>query len=762
MFKSLQMKKITLFFLSVVLISSMFLETLVSSYSMTLTMPNKQLIEAFSQERQDLVNGDSEIDESNQEIMTKIAEYYSAIKGTVLDSMIDGAGFYVEYIAAWLGTVVVTAITNSFNPSLDAFIDLMDGNTLTFSGDNTIMKYDRDALKSNSNFMFLFSYAQTVGLVLASLILLFNLFFCIKGKANQIYATPVQLICNYMVAVSMIYLSMDITWELLTVACNLWKEFVMEFNHTPVSYAHFMSVVDNNNDRISLLGIQMNNSFHALNAIFPFLYVYLIWKLFKQFLRLYMEIVERYFVMVILVLFFPAAAATIISPGTSNIMKSYMRMFFSQIFIIVTNGVFMKVFITLLILGTWTNGILNYIAALAFMKVCQRLDSYMLAMGLNVAQTGGGLLDAIGNSGSFFGGALRSIGNTAHFATNVGKTIGSGLMKAGIQENNFAKYAQGKAIAEPMNNLLMSSDTLAKERIQSFNADMARSKINEGHKGTRYEINGQAGLDKMLADSKCPQPAVQELLGKGIKPEEIGYMEQTDAIGKSFSFHDLDGEQMAAIHDGKLEMSETYAQEKAEAQSLREKMNDPAYETDMKNASGSSEIVSHTPFNQDTQSYLTKDQILNNVPGVAGHKKIIPDANGANSKLLNKTETGMQKCLIDTGRKITTNGRDKNEVLEVTMTKTGTIKNLASKKSDNAAYVRNADGEEIQITWKPYKEPKAGPDNAHITEPAGSSFEGNTEPVERRSGNIGHSQKPMTDAEIREAASAIEQNEDII
>ena len=158
-----------------------------------------------------------------------------------------------------------------------------------------------------------------------------------------------------------------------------------------------------------------------LFGIFLIIGIIMMIKLLKEFFKLFLEIVERYFVFFILLAFFPVTAATISSNNTKRIFQTYLRMVYSQGFLLVINTVFMSIFFSILANGGWTAGLLNYLAAFAFLRVCQRIDAYMAQLGLNVVQTGASLFGAIGGSAMGFGSALRSLSAADRGRQNVGK-----------------------------------------------------------------------------------------------------------------------------------------------------------------------------------------------------------------------------------------------------------------------------------------------------------------------------------------------------
>lgn len=114
-------------------------------------------------------------------------------------------------------------------------------------------------------------------------------------------------------------------------------------------------------------------------------------------LKLILEVVERYLVLMTIIYTSPLGWATISSESTAGIFKKWLSMFFSQCIMMLLNVWSFKVIIS--ILGTGTSGdsnlFMRLILGLAFCKVAQRMDTYLNQIGANAAITGQNMLDDI-------------------------------------------------------------------------------------------------------------------------------------------------------------------------------------------------------------------------------------------------------------------------------------------------------------------------------------------------------------------------------
>lgn len=120
------------------------------------------------------------------------------------------------------------------------------------------------------------------------------------------------------------------------------------------------------------------------------------WNYFK----LLLETVERYIVVGVLCYTSPLAFSMGASKATTPVFRSWCRMVGSQLLLLVMNVWFLRGFSTSVGQYIGTGGALSngngnvflwLFCAVAFLKTAQKFDSYLAAMGLNVAQTGSGM-----------------------------------------------------------------------------------------------------------------------------------------------------------------------------------------------------------------------------------------------------------------------------------------------------------------------------------------------------------------------------------
>lgn len=170
------------------------------------------------------------------------------------------------------------------------------------------------------------------------------------------------------------------------------------------------------------------------------------WNYFK----LLLESVERYVLVGVLCYTSPLAFAMGGSKATNKVFASWCRMVGSQLLLLIMNIWFLRAFSSSVGQFTANAGALStgqgniflwLFCALAMLKVAQKFDNYLSALGLSVAQTGGGMglemMMAARVLGGFGGGGSRSIGSVFRGGASAG---GSAAGAAGMA-GGFAGFA---------------------------------------------------------------------------------------------------------------------------------------------------------------------------------------------------------------------------------------------------------------------------------------------------------------------------------
>lgn len=193
----------------------------------------------------------------------------------------------------------------------------------------------------------------------------------------------------------------------------------------------------------------------TITVVGPLLTIILMISLGWNYFKMLLECVERYVVVGVLCYTSPLAFSMGGSKTTNNVFKGWTRMVGSQLLLLVLNVWFLRAFNSTVgqfignggALSTGQGSIFLWMfVALAFLKTAQKFDSYLAAMGLNVAQTGSSmgmeLLMAARNGATL---SSESIASVAARPGNVSGTIAGEI--ADRSTANYMPQLQGYSLS---------------------------------------------------------------------------------------------------------------------------------------------------------------------------------------------------------------------------------------------------------------------------------------------------------------------------
>ncbi|MEE1256244.1 MAG: hypothetical protein UHN47_07000 [Lachnospiraceae bacterium] len=157
-----------------------------------------------------------------------------------------------------------------------------------------------------------------------------------------------------------------------------------------------------------------------------------------EFVKTLLDIMERYLMIQLLLVASPVPSGLFVSRGTSAIYRNFIVMYISQLFLLLMNRYFLSLFAIMCINGT-TKTLVGCLFLMAFLKSAQKLDAYLKAMGLSVAQTGGSLLYSALAGAMFLGGLVRG-------ATGGMTSFGNALETIGANTGNYAAANMGTSL----------------------------------------------------------------------------------------------------------------------------------------------------------------------------------------------------------------------------------------------------------------------------------------------------------------------------
>lgn len=153
----------------------------------------------------------------------------------------------------------------------------------------------------------------------------------------------------------------------------------------------------------------------------------IIWNYFK----LLLETAERYVTMCIMYYSAPLALSMGASKSTSNITKSWTRMYGCSLLMLILSAWSLKLFASAIqssvgtVIASRGNFFIWCLTLYGFLKAAQHLDEYLSAMGLSVAKTGGALLDDVMGTYSTLSHAFQNSKNASHAGNKEHNSVGS-------------------------------------------------------------------------------------------------------------------------------------------------------------------------------------------------------------------------------------------------------------------------------------------------------------------------------------------------
>ena len=223
-----------------------------------------------------------------------------------------------------------------------------------------------------------FPLLQKIGLAIALLLSAWQVIVFFTKGAEYAAASPIRAALNALLAVAFIFYG------------NYLFDIILEFCKYP--YAAITSIDGvrfETNVGGSVVAFLRDSFFTGSTQILSLILLLLI---AFSFLKLLLEMVERYVVAFVLMFLSPLAASTLASSTTSGIYKKFVTMFISQCLLLFLNAWCLKMACAGLSVGTNSGSvIIPLIMCYSFLRISTKMDSYINQLGLNAAITGGGL-----------------------------------------------------------------------------------------------------------------------------------------------------------------------------------------------------------------------------------------------------------------------------------------------------------------------------------------------------------------------------------
>lgn len=287
--------------------------------------------------------------------------------------------------------------------------------------------------------------ALAIGLLLLNLV--FQLFRNFGVSSSGEAENPVSLTIRTCIFLFLAFFAKDILDIILDIGGTPYA-WLMTEELPPLDFADFNSVL------LTVLGASLSGSIALIALI---LLVILAW----NYIRLLFEAAERYVLLGVLVYTAPLAFSMGGSQNTMNIFRSWCRMLGGQILMILMNVWCLRIF-TSMFAGFIANPLslengnflIWFLCAVAFLKVSQKIDSFVQMLGINVGRTGSSMLGEAAIAMRTIDRARKVGGSTSSTssATNHQETF----LQGGLAGAVGRQFSQGA-----IHNITGKSDSIA-------------------------------------------------------------------------------------------------------------------------------------------------------------------------------------------------------------------------------------------------------------------------------------------------------------
>ncbi len=342
-------------------------------------------------------------------------------------------------------------------------------------------------------------------------ILIFQLVRVMMGEISGSRDTVFKLITRSMIFMFFIFYAPQIMNEVLTFAKTSYD--LMSNATTGAEPIDFTSVSSGmttlgtgiqSGSTLSYTGLTMDAG-PIVNVI---LMVFVGW----NYIKLLIEIVERYILLGVMYFSSPLAFATGGSEATNSIFASWCKMLGSQLLLMIINIWILRVVNSGLgrFIGVaWASYLPLYsgsktlllVGIASLLRIGQRMDSYFAALGINTAQTGQGLAADLAATAITVKTAASGLSNVAFGRGGISNRLSSAMAgdNSGAVTASKAMYANSGAGGAKINGGLHEAGKVKKAYNQ-----MAAGKMSNGAKDAVMEgFNGQnrGAIKDSLANS---------------------------------------------------------------------------------------------------------------------------------------------------------------------------------------------------------------------------------------------------------------------
>ncbi len=506
--------------------------------------------------------------------MSVLSDLYEKMSESVTHVITDGIETVIAEKVATLLDWVCKMFFEGFGPDIGSFLKYFDQSATTESLTSINGWVGFSFENTTSPAIKIFAVFALIAFVLAILMFVWGVIKCTFMPFIQTKDTPLKVTVRFAIAVLAINFSIPLMQIAFDVTQDVWNS-VLKADITAASASENISKVaesfatdptEMGNGDIVDSGADIDTGKLLVGAgafasvtgggsivaggliIYAIAALILIYELFK----FMMEIIERYMVAAFMYMMFPVVVPTIIMEETLSVFKSFIRMLLCQLFLILMNLMFVRMFISMVATMAGDPKPMTFFIMMAFLKAAQRLDSYMHMMGLNTAVTGGELFDSAAASARSLMGLGKSL---AHAGGAVGGALGVGEKSkasngAQIRSGENAATAFGRAAnVNKTGSEMMKAGAETKNSLGGSGLDMSnplvKDKITDGSIAGDL-LTGDARAYRELNNNAAKEAVTMQAFDKNSNGDTWEGNKLTKTIGAD----DLQGVRLKADGSG--------------------------------------------------------------------------------------------------------------------------------------------------------------------------------------------------------------------
>lgn len=405
----------------------------------------------------------------------------------------------MDLIVSWL----CSGIAMAFQEAVSFFSGLFGYDVTEF---NRTFSFAADA----------YTVIRNVALALTLIIAAWQIFnFFTKGAESS--TTPVKAVINTLVAVGFIFFG------------NYLLELVLDFCQYPYNALNNINGVEVgfNISWGKVVCSTVSDAFAKYSAL---LYLIMLLLICFSFIKLLLEIVERYVITFVLLYLSPLAAATLASTSTNGIYKKFITMFFSQCLLLFLNVWCLRMACSGLSLAGYEGDslIVPFLLCYAFLRVSAKMDSYINQLGLNAAITGNGLgAELFAAGATLLGGGRAGGGGNALGAASGGNKVLGGLNQIQNLSNRYTPAgAVGKFGADGIkggfgSDAFRSAKGFREKASAWWDGAVQGVKHSDNGISNLFASGARKNLNQQLVDGAQYDRKAKEALDKKLKSGEI-------------------------------------------------------------------------------------------------------------------------------------------------------------------------------------------------------------------------------------------------